>query len=71
MTVVLRDTEQCASILVVLNSDFQTFSSMEHFARLKYFTESQPLFLSWQYGKVKKKWININHRLIYLSFLDK
>ena len=36
MTLVITDTEQCASILVVLTSAFQTFSSMEPFPRLKY-----------------------------------
>jgi hypothetical protein len=55
MTVVLTDTEQFASIFVVLTSAFQEFSSMEPFSRLKYFTESHPLFLSWKYSKVKKK----------------
>ena len=54
MTVADTDAEKCGSIMVVLTSAFQIFSSMEHFSRVKYFTERHPLFLSWQYSRLKK-----------------
>jgi len=44
MTVVRTETEQCSSIVVILTRAFQTFSSMEPFSILKYFTQSHLFF---------------------------